>query len=705
MRLRLLLALCFSVFAGLTIAAVAAGAWMVRTNIPETGGSIGDVVMFYGLASAFIVVVLVTIFWGFLDYSVVQPLQAVIRDIQIVLYANPQHRIDVSEDHQLDRLPEVVNDLIDQLAKARKSVDDAVAAATAQIEEQKNQLGVILRDLHEAVVVCTINHKILLYNSQAVELFRAEHELGLDRSLFDFVTRQPIQHALNRLTGRNVRDRRLTAIDQQMVSFVCSTVDGGQTLEGRISPLLDSDNRLTGYVISLQDDTVELAALARRDRLLRDATEGLRGPAGTLVAAAEILATTADLSDTDQAEFKRVIQQESRGLTERLERLAGEYRTLITGHWPMSDIYSADLFEAAALRLREQRNVATVMTGIPQWLHGDSYTLVELLARLIGRVQDTVRDDVFELEAVHGDRYVYLDVLWKGAAVTSQALNEWLEDPLYDELGGLTVNDALQRHKTDIWCMPQRDGYARLRLPLPVAVRPPSGPDRHLFSCRPEFYDFELLKRPGNFGELGQRPLRSISFVVFDTETTGLEPSRGDEIVSLAGVRVVNGRILTGESFERLVNPGRPIPKSSTRFHGITDEMVTDKPPIQVVLPQFRTFVGDAVLVAHNAAFDLKFIRLREGECGLTFDMPVLDTLLLSVFLHEHTSRHTLDAIAERFGIPVQGRHTALGDSLVTAGVFLRMIDMLHARGVTTLDEAVEAGNRIVEVRARQAEF
>ena len=85
----------------------------------------------------------------------------------------------------------------------------------------------------------------------------------------------------------------------------------------------------------------------------------------------------------------------------------------------------------------------------------------------------------------------------------------------------------------------------------------------------------------------------------------------------------------TGELFERTVNPRRCIPKELIRFHGITDEMVKDKPPIQVVLPQFRAFVGDAVLVAHNAAFDLKFLKMREEECGVRFKMVVLDAVVV----------------------------------------------------------------------------
>jgi len=211
---------------------------------------------------------------------------------------------------------------------------------------------------------------------------------------------------------------------------------------------------------------------------------------------------------------------------------------------------------------------------------------------------------------------------------------------------------------------------------------------------RPTFYDFGLLATGPVPEDLGARRLADLAFVVVDTETTGLKPDEGDEIVQIGAVRVAGGAVRDGETFDTLVDPGRPIPPASTRFHGLTDDSVADAPDIAAALADLREFAGDAVLVAQNAAFDMRFIRAGQRRAGVLFDMPVLDTMLLSAYLHPGEGDHTLDGLAARYGVSVEGRHTALGDALVTARVLCRMLPLLAASGVETLDEAEAACTR-----------
>lgn len=222
--------------------------------------------------------------------------------------------------------------------------------------------------------------------------------------------------------------------------------------------------------------------------------------------------------------------------------------------------------------------------------------------------------------------------------------------------------------------------------------------------ARPDFYDFDLFQRKPT-AAASSLLLREADFVVFDTETTGLNPSGGDEIISIAGVRVVNGRVLSGECFDELINPGRSVPAKSTTFHGITDDMLRDKPDITRVLPRFECFTHDAILLAHNAAFDMKFIELKNARCHTKFTNPILDTVLLSAWLHDHSHKHTLDDLAERYGLTIDNRHSALGDAVATAHIFCRMIEQLAARGINTLADAISVSNKMTHIKKQQRAY
>lgn len=210
-------------------------------------------------------------------------------------------------------------------------------------------------------------------------------------------------------------------------------------------------------------------------------------------------------------------------------------------------------------------------------------------------------------------------------------------------------------------------------------------------AARPLVYDFDLLNSAigGQFETLA---LQDLCFVVFDTETTGLLPHK-DEIVQIGAVRVVNGRIVEGEKLDMLVNPGMPIPPASTKVHKVSDRMVEGAPNIAEAGRTFHQFARDAVIVAHNAPFDMAFLRRHAKRMDVEWDHPILDTVLLSAVLFGASDKHTLDALCERLEItiPHELRHTALGDAVATAQALVKMLPMLNARGMTTFGAVIEA--------------
>jgi DNA polymerase-3 subunit epsilon len=147
------------------------------------------------------------------------------------------------------------------------------------------------------------------------------------------------------------------------------------------------------------------------------------------------------------------------------------------------------------------------------------------------------------------------------------------------------------------------------------------------------------------------------------------------------------------------------MPPTAEAIHGISDAMVAGQPTVDQVLPSFAAFAAGTVLVAHDAAFDLAFLRHAAARHSVRLDVlgaPVLDTLLLSAALHPDASGHTLDAVAARLGVEVLGRHTALGDALATAEVFVRMLRLLDAQGVTTLADARRLSESTAHARVQR---
>jgi DNA polymerase-3 subunit epsilon len=180
-----------------------------------------------------------------------------------------------------------------------------------------------------------------------------------------------------------------------------------------------------------------------------------------------------------------------------------------------------------------------------------------------------------------------------------------------------------------------------------------------------------------------------------------LDPRGGDEIISIGAIRVVNGRLLRSETINQLIDPRRPVPAESFKYHGLSDDMLKGMPTIEKVLPYFHRFAQHTVLVAHNAAFDMRMLQMKEKSTGIRFINPVLDTMHLSAIIHPAHNDHTLDSIAMRLGVEVTKRHDALGDAVATGEVFIKLIPLLNKMGIFTLKDALVASQRTYYARLK----
>ncbi|MBS0470035.1 MAG: DNA polymerase III subunit epsilon [Proteobacteria bacterium] len=164
--------------------------------------------------------------------------------------------------------------------------------------------------------------------------------------------------------------------------------------------------------------------------------------------------------------------------------------------------------------------------------------------------------------------------------------------------------------------------------------------------------------------------------IVFDTETTGFEPSEGHRIVEIGCVELMD-HIPTGNNFHCYLNPERLVPIESQRVHGLTDEFLADKQLFADVAEEFLTFIGDAPLVIHNASFDLKFINSELHRVGKRPLPPAraIDTIEMAK-AKIPGARYSLDELCKRFGIDlsVRTKHGALLDAELTAQVYLELI-------------------------------
>lgn len=178
-------------------------------------------------------------------------------------------------------------------------------------------------------------------------------------------------------------------------------------------------------------------------------------------------------------------------------------------------------------------------------------------------------------------------------------------------------------------------------------------------------------------------------YVVFDIETTGLK-ANFCKIIEIGAVKISGGKIV--DRFNKFVNPEVPVPYHITQLTSINDAMLVNEPTIDVILPEFLDFVGDAVVVAHNAGFDRGFIKYNADKLGLAFDNTVVDTMTLAHLIVPELGKYTLDRLCKQFNVSLENHHRACDDAEATAHILLKMIILLKNQGIETLARINEAG-------------
>lgn len=680
LSLRLRIFLFFAALALGNLAALVAGLVFGFEKLGRPEALDGFVVG--GVVAGFVITGLIVTVWYLFDENVAKPIERLAGHIRARTHTAIETELDQTAGRYLGDLAPAAAAITQHLNETRSALAESVQRETIRLAQEKERLEALLSDVPVGVLLCSATHQLVFYNGQAVDLLGGAHAPGLDRRVFDYLNRAPILHAYDRL---------LQASDPDAASdLLCATTADGRTLAARMRLISEGEDhavtRKAGYVLTLRDVSADMLAHAGREALMDELFDRIRRPAAALQSLMGVL--IADDGPTEpqaRAQLRGAAQSEAGNLAHAIHTLFERHEAMRADWWPLAMIRASDFGEAVKARVAAEGAGDLLAVTAPLMLRVEGFEMVALIATLVQRLGPDRRDKRLEILEEGAGALIALE--WQGEAVAIAELEAWLSAPLDVGMADVTGRRVVAAHAADIWPERLHDGRHRLCLPLREARRIGNGPRP---VARKVVYDFDLLGREKE-NEIAHTPLEKLTFVVFDTETTGLLPTEGDEIVQIAAVRIVNGRRVATEVFDTLVNPGRRIPEVSTAVHGITDAMVADAPDIIEVGRRFHKFAEGAVLVAHNAPFDLEFLRRKELLIGLNFDNPVLDTVLLSAVVFGQSEVHSLDALTHRLGItiPEEARHTAIGDTIATADAFLRLLPSLKSRGLTTFGAVV----------------
>ena len=649
LRLRVFLFFAFIVIAGFAI--FVGGLWL--------GANRSDGLVLAGIIAGFGLSGLVTWVWWLFDKNLAQPMQKLAGALSARAHGGSA-AIDRDAFKYLGDLGPAAYQAACQMTEYQGSFTDNVAKETKAVIQEKERLAALADDVAYGVVMCSGQHRIVFYNSVAASMLdRAECHPGLGHSIFDFLARDTITDAYERLKSDG---------DDAKMQLNVSTTDGSGCVSVRMRLIHGG-----GYVLSLDPET---AHMNQSSALLASIFTDL-GP--RIMSLRTALSLRSELPELiNDPEMDRAMATDLGELLDRLSAMTDDYDRLRSEIGNKVEPVSA----THIVNVVKDQFPDLVVDSAELTLRLAATDIIALIGHVIRALQSEITARALSFIIVPDQAGAMAVIGWMGDAVHYDDLVRWLNQPVAHNLTGQQI---LHDQNLEIWPEAGRIGRAVIKLPLPVAK-----PSEVLSIQRKGAYDFGLIEKTVP-DILSDTDLSDLTYVVFDTETTGLHPERGDEICQIAALRIVNGRVVPTEEFDTLVNPGRVIPAASTAIHHITNDMVDIAPSIKTVGAQFHSFARGSILVAHNAPFDLEFLRRKQTIIGKEFSNPVIDTVLLSAVVFGQDAEHTLDAVCDRLGIyiPDDVRHTAMGDTIATAEAFLKMLAMARARGIETFGQLI----------------
>ncbi|MEE4242601.1 MAG: exonuclease domain-containing protein [Desulfopila sp.] len=625
------------------------------------------------------------------------PLRKIPTEISVMCRTNPSHRLDYAGNHNIRELSQAINALADVNETLSKNLDLEIGKAREETEKERNMLAAIMAELPFGLILCNSNGRILLFNSQAKAQFspvlakrRSEYFLGLGRSIFHIIDKTLISHALQEIEERLQRGKKRVA------SYFTTQIENKEPVLVETIPVLDQERRITGFILSLQDISNNIK---RYDSISRGVLLLDKSVEESIARIAEIV-----LPERTAVPHRMVLLEQCFDTMRRHH--SSVFATILEAAFetiPLSRLNLDHFLFVIQKTAGYGKNIRVNVSGSNRdtRILGDLSSFVAAFVFVLEKLAELTSHDEFDLQVLADEKIVEFEITWDGKAVRRS------------DVAGLAVmyiasllqlDYVLRQNKASLQYDDTAEMVRRitisarveLQLPFPGFRRSPV-----IAGSRPEYYDFNLFEAGDESLDLLNSTLDSLTYSVIDTETTGLHPGGGDEIVAIGAVRIVKNRIVLEDCFEQLVNPGRDIPFEAYKIHGIDPTMVSDKPDIDSVLPALKRYISSTVIVGHDVGFDMKMIKMKEKSANVVFNNPVLDTLLLSAMLHPIYKQHNIESIAARLGVTIVGRHTATGDAVAAAEIFLKLIPLLQSRGITTLKEALEASKRTYFLRLR----